>query len=148
MKVRSVFHPAVTCLGPDASLSEAARLMRAGGFGSTAVEGDRLAGILTETDLVRAVADHVDPTSTPVSGYMSREPITAGLEEDSSEVAERMVRYGFRHLPAVEQGLLVGMVSARDLLQVEAWPPARHRAQTGVAAVDHLVRPSSLNRRE
>ena len=142
MKVRSVFHPAVTCLAPDASMSEAASLMTSGGFGSIAVfEGDRLDGILTETDLVRAVADHIDPTSTSVSGYMSREPITADPEEDSMEVAERMVRNGFRHLPVVEKGRLIGMVSARDLLQVEAWPPARHRATTGVASIEHPVRP-------
>ncbi|HEY5034785.1 MAG TPA: CBS domain-containing protein [Candidatus Dormibacteraeota bacterium] len=134
MKVESVYHPAVACLGPDASLSEAASLMRAGEFGSVAIyEGDRLAGILTETDLVRAVADHRE--------YMSLDPVTAGLDEDSMEVAERMVRNGFRHLPVVEKGRLIGMVSARDLLQVEAWPPARHRATTGVASIEHPVRP-------
>ena len=142
MKVRSVFHPAVACLGPDASLSEAASLMRAGEFGSMAIyEGDRLAGILTETDLVRAVADHRDLASTTVSEYMSLDPVTAGLDEDSMEVAERMVRNGFRHLPVVEKGRLIGMVSARDLLQVEARPPARHRATTGVASIEHPVRP-------
>jgi CBS domain-containing protein len=142
MKVSSVFHPAVTCLGPDASLSEAASLMRAGEFGSIAIyEGDRLAGILTETDMVRAVADHREPASTKVSNYMSREPVTAGLDEDSMEVAERMVRNGCRHLPVVEQGRLVGMVSARDLLQIEAWPPARQSATTGVASIEHPVRP-------
>jgi CBS domain-containing protein len=141
MKVRSVFHPAVACLGPGASLSEAASLMRAGEFGSIAIyEGDRLAGILTETDLVRAVADHRDPASTTVSEYMSLDPVTAGLDEDSMEVAERMVSNGFRHLPVVEQGRLIGMVSARDLLQVEAWPPARHHATTGVASIEHPVR--------
>lgn len=142
MKVESVYHPAVACLGPDASLSEAASLMRAGEFGSIAIyEGERLAGILTETDLVRAVADHRDPASTTVSEYMSLDPVTAGLEEDSMEVAERMVRNGFRHLPVVDQGRLVGMVSARDILQLEAWPPARHRATTGVASIEHPVRP-------
>ena len=141
MKVRSVFHPAVACLGPGASLSEAASLMRADEFGSIAIyEGDRLAGILTETDLVRAVADHRDPASTTVSEYMSLDPVTAGLDEDSMEVAERMVSNGFRHLPVVEQGRLIGMVSARDLLQVEAWPPASHRATTGVASIEHPVR--------
>ena len=142
MNVRSVFHPAVACLGPGASLTNAATLMRAGEFGSVAIfEGDRLAGILTETDLVRAVADHRDLASTTVSEYMSLDPVTAGLDEDSMEVAERMVRNGFRHLPVVEKGRLIGMVSARDLLQKEAWPPARHRATTGVASIEHPVRP-------
>jgi CBS domain-containing protein len=147
MKVESVYHPAVTCLNPAASLTEAASLMRAGEFGSVAIyEGDEMAGILTETDLVRAMADHRDPASTTVSEYMSLDPVTAGLEEDSIEVSERMVRNGFRHLPVVEHGRLVGMVSARDLLQVEAWPPARHRATTGVASIDHPTRPRRRRR--
>jgi len=61
VKVESVYHAAVAYLGPDASLSEAAGRMRAGEFGSIAIfEGDRLAGILSETDLVRALADHRD----------------------------------------------------------------------------------------
>ena len=68
MKVRSVFHPAVACLGPGASLTNAATLMRAGEFGSVAIyEGDRLAGILTETDLVRAMSEHRDPDNTTLS---------------------------------------------------------------------------------
>lgn len=147
MKVESVYHRAVTCLNPGASLTEAASLMRAGGYGSVAIyEGDRMAGILTETDLVRAMADHRDPASTTVSEYMSLDPVTAGLEEDSMEVSERMVRNGIRHLPVVEHGRLVGMVSARDLLQVEAWPPARHRATAGAASIDHPTRPRRRRR--
>ena len=147
MKVESVYHPAVACLNPDASLTEAASLMRGGGFGSVAIyEGDQMAGIVTETDLVRALSDHRDPSTTAVSEYMSLDPVTAGLEEDSIQVAERMVRHGFRHLPVIEQGRLVGMVSARDLLQIEAWPPARYRATTGVSAIDHPVRPRRQRR--
>jgi CBS domain-containing protein len=142
MKVRSVFHPAVACLGPGASLSSAASLMQAGGFGSVAIyEGDRLAGILTETDIVRAVADHRNPATTTLAVYMSRDPVTTNPEDDSMEVALRMVQGGFRHLPVVEEGRLIGMVSARDLLQVEAWPPSRMRQRTGAAAVNHPVRP-------
>jgi CBS domain-containing protein len=142
MKVRSVFHPAVACLGPGSSLTNAATLMRAGEFGSVAIfEGDRLAGILTETDIVRSVAEHRDPDTTTLSEYMSLDPVTAEPDEDSTEVALRMVQGGFRHLPVVEDGRLIGMVSARDLLQVEAWPPARFRQRTGAASIDHPVRP-------
>jgi CBS domain-containing protein len=142
MKVRSVFHPAVACLGPGATLANAASLMQAGEFGSVAIyEGDRLAGILTETDIVRAVAEHRDPDTTTLSEYMSLDPVTADPDEDSMDVALRMVQRGFRHLPVVEEGRLIGMVSARDLLQVEAWPPARFRQQTGAASINHPVRP-------
>lgn len=141
MKVRSVFHPAVACLGPGASLTTAATSMRAGEFGSVAIyEEDRLAGILTETDVVRAVSEHRDPDSSTLSEYISLDPVTAGPEEDSMDVALRIVQGGFRHLPVVEDGKLIGMVSARDLLQVEAWPPAHFRQQTGAASIDHPER--------
>ncbi len=142
MRVRTVFHPAVACLGPSASLTTAATLMKAGEFGSVAVyEEDRLAGILTETDIVRAVAEHRDPDNTTLSEYMSPDPVTAAPEEDSMDVALRMVQGGFRHLPVIEDGKLIGMVSARDLLEVEAWPPSRSAKRTGTASVDHPVRP-------
>ena len=69
MNVRSVFHPAVAFLGPGASLTNAATLMRAGEFGSVVIyEGDRLAGILTGTDIVRAVSEHRDPCKGNVDG--------------------------------------------------------------------------------
>ncbi len=142
MKVRSVFHPAVACLGPGASLTAAARLMRAGGYGAVAIyEADRLTGILTERDVVRAVAEHRDPDAALVAEWMSSDPVTTGPEEDSMDVARRMVEGGFRHLPVIEDGKMIGMVSARDLLQLEAWPPAGFRHQTGAASIDPPVRP-------
>ncbi len=135
MKVRSIFNPTVVRLGPRASLSEAARLMRLVGFGSVAVcEADRLIGILTETDVVRAIADRRDPNSTAVADYMSRDPVTADLKEDSLAVAERMASNGFRHLPVVEHGRLIGMVSARDLLQLEARLASRRRGTSAASA--------------
>jgi CBS domain-containing protein len=115
--------------------------MRAGEFGSVAIyEGDQLTGILTETDIVRAVADHRKPETATIAEYMSRNPVTADPDEDSMEVAERMLRGGFRHLPVIEEGRMIGMVSARDLLQVEAWPPARFH-QARAASIDHPFRP-------
>lgn len=133
MKVRGFFSPTVARLRPDASLSEAAALMRVGEFGSVVIcDADQLIGILTETDLVRAIADRRDPESTLVLDYMSRNPVTADVKDDSVAVAERMAGNRFRHLPVVERGRLIGMVSARDLLRLEAHP-AKHRP--GTAAV-------------
>ena len=141
MKVRGVFHEAVACLGSRASLARAAALMDAGGFGSVAIyEDDKLVGIITETDLVRAIAEHRDPRTARVADYMSRDPVVAGPDESSDVVAERMVRNGFRHLPVVENGKPIGMVSARDLLQLEAWPP-RRRTSAVDGMTDHPVRP-------
>jgi CBS domain-containing protein len=137
MKVRSLFNPTVVRLGPDASLSEAASLMRVTEFGSVLVcEDDRLIGILTETDVVRAIAARCDPTSTSVSDYMSRDPVTVEPKDDSIVAAELMASNGFRHLPVLQHGRLIGMVSARDLLRLEARPSERHR--TSVASAPGL----------
>lgn len=142
MKVGNVFHAEVACLGPGATLTTAATLMRAGEFGSVAIyERDHLAGIVTEADIVRAVAEHRDPDTTTLSEFMSVDPVTAEPDEDTADVALRMIEGGFRHLPVVEHGRLVGMVSSRDLLQVEAWPPVVSRGRNGIASMDHPERP-------
>lgn len=129
MKVRSMFNPTIVRLDPHATLSKAASLMRVGMYGSVAVcEAEQLVGIVTETDIVRAIADRRDPASTPISEYMSRRPLTANPDEDSLEVAERMASHRLRHLPVVERGRLIGMLSARDLLESEARPGRRASA--------------------
>ncbi|MGZ3387569.1 MAG: CBS domain-containing protein [Isosphaeraceae bacterium] len=121
MRVKAFFNPTVARLRLDASLSEAAAFMRVTEFGSVVIcDADQLIGILTETDLVRAIADHRDPTTTLVADYMSRNPVTADVNDDSVAVAERMASNRYRHLPVVEHGRLIGMVSARDLLRLEA----------------------------
>ena len=126
MKVRAFFNPSVAQLRPDASLSEAAALMRVGELGSVVIcDADKLIGILTETDVVRAIADRRDPKSTFVADYMSRDPVTADIKDDSVVAAARMASNRFRHLPVVEHGRVIGMISARDLLRLEAWPAAR-----------------------
>jgi CBS domain-containing protein len=56
-----------------------------------------------------------------VSAHASFRPETADVEEDSRDVARRMLELGVRHLPVTAEGQLVGMVSMRDLLAVEAW---------------------------
>lgn len=81
-----------------------------------------IVGILTERDLMRAMADGAPPDLTKVATHMSGAPVVAALELDVNAAARLMVRHDIRHLPVVAQGMLVGMVSARDLLILEAWP--------------------------
>lgn len=129
MRISSIFHRSAMCVRPDATLQDAASLMHAGGFGALPVyEGDTLAGILTERDLVAAIATGSNPGTATVGSWMSEEALAAGPEEDSVEVAERMLAAGVRHLPVVGAGRLVGIVSARDLLMVEAWPRLSDRS--------------------
>lgn len=122
MRIRALVTPGVIGVQVGEPLVALARRMRERGIGSLPVyDGERLAGIVTERDVVAAVAAGVAATATAES-CMTREPAVATPEDDSSEVALRMLELGIRHLPVVEHGRVMGMVSARDLLMLEAWP--------------------------
>jgi CBS domain-containing protein len=103
--------------GPDTSLLEVARSMAERGHGSVAViEGRDLVGIVTERDVVRAVADGVDLANEPVRTRMASEPDVFAPDVDVFEAGEFLLESGYRHLPVVEEGTLLGVVSLRDLL--------------------------------
>jgi CBS domain-containing protein len=82
-----------------------------------------IAGILTERDLARALLDRADPGVAQVRHYMTPSPATVEWNADSRGVARQMMALGVRHLPVVRDGVLVGVISARDLLLLEAWSP-------------------------
>jgi len=125
MRVSELMQPEVWQTYTDESLADAAIRMRDHGVGSLAVlDGDELVGILTERDLLWAIADGAPPNVTRVGTYMSTPPIVVSPETDVVAASRTMVEHDVRHLPVVEAGQLKGMVSARDLLIVEAWPLA------------------------
>ena len=105
-------------------LADAAGRMRDHGAASLVVVdgGHRPVGVVTERDLLRAMADGLPPRRTPVSACMTAEPVTVTPETDIRETAMLMLAHGIRQLPVVERGVTVGMVSARDLLLLQAWP--------------------------
>ena len=122
MRVRSVMSRDVVSVPPEERLLEAARRMRSDGVSALPVRrGEEVVGIISERDLVEALIDRVDTEETPVSEYMSSDPQYASPDDDSSDLALRMLYLGIRHLPVVEADRLVGMVSMRDLL-LEALP--------------------------
>ncbi|HEX9767045.1 MAG TPA: CBS domain-containing protein [Nitriliruptorales bacterium] len=101
------------------TLAEAADVMVHGRFGSVIVTtGSTLVGIFTERDMLRAAASQADVTTETVGTWMTADPITAPPDQDVSEAELTMVQHGFRHLPVVEGGEVVGMVSLRDLFSV------------------------------
>jgi CBS domain-containing protein len=88
------------------------------GVGAVIVlEGENLAAILTERDVMRAVAAGKDGTA-PVSEWMTRSPETVEPEDSTDHAAALMIHGGFRHLPVVQGGRAVGIVSIRDLMRV------------------------------
>ena len=108
----------------DVSVAEVANSMVKGRFGSAVVmDGSWLVGIFTERDVLRAAASGGDLTASPVSEWMTRDPVTAAPDMDASEAAEVMMSQGFRHLPVVEGKTLMGMVSLRDILRVRIRRP-------------------------
>jgi CBS domain-containing protein len=107
----------VLTIPADITLGQAARLMRDRNVGAAVVvEGDRIAGIFTERDLLRAVADGEQPDEGRVQSYMTLDPMTLPSDHAPSEAAQIMSERRFRHIPVVDDGRLVGIVSIRDLV--------------------------------
>lgn len=123
MRVAALMQVRVMRATANESIAEAAARMRDHGIGALAVvdSGDDLVGIITERDLLCAVADGRLPDATPVERYMSRAPVTVAPDADCASAARLMTRYEIRHLPVTAGERVVGMLSARDLLLIEAW---------------------------
>jgi citrate synthase len=108
--------PVITCK-PEASLADAARTMAGAEVGSVIVsDASGVRGILTERDLLRAASLGVDPDSELVSRWMTSKPDVLGPDEDVGRLLADWTRRPYRHLPVVQQGSVVGVVSLRDLL--------------------------------
>lgn len=110
----------VLVVAPTATVLEAAEQMNERGTGSVLVASDeQLLGIFTERDLMRrVVAAHLDPASTPVSQVMTTALVTATPEASVADCGALMSERRIRHLPVVQDGAVVGMVTTGDLL---AW---------------------------
>ena len=115
--VRDVMTPGVRTVSPSQSLAEAAAVMKGEDVGSVpVVEDDRLAGIVTDRDIViRAVAERRDPQTVKVDEVASRQLVTVEPEHDLDEALALMARHQVRRLPVVEAGRLVGMLAQADV---------------------------------
>lgn len=120
MKVRDLPPGQLLSVEPETTVAEVARRMRTDDSDSVAVMSEgRLVGIITERDLVRAIADGVDPQQVRADVVMTSDPATVDADEDVAMVAVKMMRLGVRHLPVVNKaGKPVGLVSARNLVAV------------------------------
>ena len=108
----------VLAVAPEDTLGEAAEKMVARGVGSAVVtDFGRLIGILTERDLMRAMAGRVHSSEARVREWMTAEPVTASEDTTAEEAARIMLEQGFRHLPVVKDGRAIGIVSIRDVAE-------------------------------
>ena len=103
------------------TVSKAARLMQERRVGAImVVEGEQLVGMFTERDaLFRVVAKERDGQTTPLAEVMTRNPRTIHPDKPFAHALEMMHEGGFRHVPVVENGRPVGIVSVRDALGPE-----------------------------
>ncbi len=121
-QIRSVMErKALLTAHPDTLVAEAARLMERKNVGAVmVVENDRLVGIFTERDAVfRVIARGRDPKSTRLADVMTAAPKTVDPDRSFGYALLLMYENGFRHVPVIENGKLVGVVSARDALDPE-----------------------------
>jgi len=121
-KIRDIMrHGFLFTVQRDATVAEAVRLMTSHNVGIvTVLDGDRLAGVFSERDVVRRViAPGLDPARTPVATVMTTELVVAETDEDYQSAMRKMDQANIRHLPVVSGGRLLSMISIRDLMRVE-----------------------------
>ena len=105
-------------VAPEDTLGEVAERMSAVNVGAVVVKDyGRLIGILTERDMLKAMAARVHTSEARVRQWMTADPLTASTEMDVEEAAQVMLEHNFRHLPVVDDsGLVVGLVSLRRVV--------------------------------
>ncbi len=112
-----VSNQTLASLPPSATVRDAAKIMTERHIGAVLVAVDgRLQGIFTERDvLARVVAAGLDPDDTALGGVMTPNPDTVAPNDKALNALRRMNERGYRHLPVVDGGRMIGMVSIRDL---------------------------------
>jgi acyl-CoA synthetase (AMP-forming)/AMP-acid ligase II/CBS domain-containing protein len=126
-----------------ASVAEAAALMYSRRVGSiVVVQGNTPIGILTERDLVRFAAGAADPRAALVGDHMTAEPDTVEETEEVIDAFRRFAAHGYRHIPVVAGGDLVGIISMRDLvMKLRRGPAAAAHGAVGPSAAMEALPP-------
>jgi len=126
MQLKEIMTSDVLDVDPAATLQAAAQAMKEAKRSSVLVTEDGyLIGILTERDMVKAVAEGIDTEISHVRDYMTPTPIAVNPETTLEEAAKIMFEHGFRHLPVVDgERELKGVVSMRDVARAGIKLPA------------------------
>jgi CBS domain-containing protein len=149
MRVSDIMTPAAVSDRPDDSLADAARKMWEQQTGSLLVmEGDALLGIITERDILRAVATGTELDKTRVGEVMVRDLITIEPGASLREAASVMTEKWIRHLPVLDRGRLVGVLSQRDLAGVLGAALNEPEALEKLVDASELARERRLSRIE
>jgi CBS domain-containing protein len=122
MIVRDAMSPTVLTIGPQHTLREAAQRMAARKVGAAVVvdpEGEG-AGILTERDVLRSVANGEDPDAEHAADHLTPDIVYAAPEWGLEQAAAAMLAGGFRHLVVLDRSEVVGILSVRDIVRLWA----------------------------
>ncbi|MBK9051421.1 MAG: CBS domain-containing protein [Chloroflexi bacterium] len=111
----------VITITPEKTLKDAAALLTQHTIGAVVVvnEAGKVVGILSERDIIRTITHHEQPLSQTVNEVMTKRVITGTPEDDIYSVAHVMTENRFRHLPIMEDGQLIGMVSIGDITKAQ-----------------------------
>ncbi|ATF18212.1 CBS domain-containing protein [Phaeobacter gallaeciensis] len=112
----------VVTIAPEATISEAAKLLGDHKIGTVVVssDGETADGILSERDIVRELARSGSGClSKPTSEYMTRKLVTCTSQSNVEDVLKQMTAGRFRHMPVVEDGKLIGLVSLGDVVKAQ-----------------------------
>jgi CBS domain-containing protein len=111
----------VVTTSKDKSLLDIAKLLQRHGIGCIVIEGDdgKVAGIVSERDLMRAIGQAgAKALEQPVSDFMTKTVVTARGADTIDRLMAEMTTHRFRHMPVVERGRLIGLVSIGDLVKM------------------------------
>jgi signal-transduction protein with cAMP-binding, CBS, and nucleotidyltransferase domain len=130
MLVRNLMKSPVVLVGPEESLRRAAQVMQEHGIGAVVVEqSDQVVGILTECDVMHAVAQMGDVEKARVGDHMSAPVVTASPNWEVTVAATEMSDRRIRHLVVLEAGRALGVLSVRDVMSVFL-PERVHQQET------------------
>lgn len=135
MRVKDAMSPVSAIVGPEHTLQQAATRMVAHHTGAAVVLDGSFQGpaVVTERDLLRAVAAGLDPADARVEDHMTGEVVTAAPDWPIRDAASLMVKHGVRHVLVFGGCDLVGILSMRDVVRVGGFAEARAAAGTATA---------------
>jgi len=149
MKISEIMTQAAVTDSSEDTLTEACDKMRHNQTSSILImDGQRMIGIVTERDVVKAVAHGLDPKETRVKDLMTTDIVTIGPMTTLKDAAEIMASKWIRHLPIVEGSKVVGMISQRDLTGVLAKALHEPEHMHQLIEASQLVRERRLKRLE
>ncbi len=144
MKVKDVMTADPVCCHLSDTAQEVAKILREQDIGSVPIvsEGRKLEGIITDRDLCcTIVADGLDPRSTPINNYVTRNPLTCRVDDDLEDCEKVMQKNQIRRMPVVDdQDRCIGIVAQADLVLLEE-PKKVQETVAEISKPSHPERP-------